>query len=257
MLRFVFSTLRGSPLALVPFALVAGGVFGVVGWVAGCSSSDGDYNSQAAPTDSGAASDSAGGNADAGSACAPASVQDFEPKWERPPAWYRNACTQEELDSFKSLCEGNAAAKYYSPACADFRKSAEHATCTACIFDTSTPKEQPALLETSLSHRLANRAACIANATNDFSASGCAAKYQALMQCQIKACTANCPLSPLGDGDFRDCTERAAVGPCKVYNEKVGSCAGADAGAAVRSCVNEPESYIVQVLCGKRPGDGG
>ncbi|WP_394850638.1 hypothetical protein LZC95_24670 [Pendulispora brunnea] len=258
MLRFVFSTLRGSRLVLVPLAFVAGGVFGVFGTVAGCSSSSDDAGPLGPKPDSGVALDGGGGSSDASSACAPASVNDFEPNWERPPAWYRGACTRDELNTFNSVCEVNTAAKYYSKACEEFRNSAEHAKCSTCIFETPTPKEQAALLETSLEHRLPNVAACIANATNDFTASGCAAKYQALVQCEIKACTANCPLSPLGDDDFRACTLRAAGGPCKAYQEKVAPCIAADAGPSFRICIdNKSEFQIVEILCGQRLNDGG
>ena len=243
---------------MLPLALVTGGVFGVFGAAAGCSSSDSDGNGSGGPVDSGNPPDTGGGgNSDASSACAPASVQDFEPKWERPPAWYRGACTTADLAAFNTACESSASAKYFSSECADFRKSADHEKCSACIFDSTT--QQAALTETSLGHRLPNISACIANASNDFSSAGCAAKYQALVQCEIAACTTNCPLSAAGDVDFFDCTKRAANGPCKPYEDKWTTCQD---GGAVQSCDGKPELgtvqvRIVQVLCGKRPNDGG
>ncbi|WP_394828475.1 hypothetical protein [Pendulispora albinea] len=268
MLRFPFSDRRRSSTRVAARAVVlalvgvaAGGAFGLG---TACTESPMYADLTAPPIPDGGRRDGSAGPADGGaSACAPASVEDFQPRWVKFQEWRPGACSTSQLEAFKVACEGpdDHLAKY-SAACTEFRKNREHAKCVACIFESDPDKVQAALLVTRSGHFVPNRPACIWNTTAGSPHAECASTYHALTQCEVEGCTTNCPLSASsGDREFVSCVDRVAQGGCQDYREKANGCdatfRSGDGGPRALACIEASEFALVDMFCGKRSPDGG
>lgn len=120
--------------------------------------------------------------------CTPADVDDFTPTWRAPHPPQPGACSADAIDRLfdKWLRGTNASRKQFE---------LEHATCFACAVSSIHDAQQgPIVRDPAHRQSETNIAACVAAIDGDYSASGCAAKVQAVEDCRRAACDSNCPV---------------------------------------------------------------
>jgi hypothetical protein len=100
---------------------------------------------------------------------------------------------------------------------------------------------------------------------SDPGALSCAKSVQALSECELAACAANCPVSDPASLDAYDlCAAHADHTGCATYYSVAASCTSAVAEAgtyAAPSCLETDfrrfYDYVVPLFCGAPPADAG
>jgi hypothetical protein len=116
--------------------------------------------------------------------CGPVTVSNFAPSWQ-PPNAHQNACTQKNIDDFRTFCLGTGDAQ----ACQSFLATAAGKACAQCILTAPTAATLGPLVDHSAQGYVSlNVAGCVAlRQGNDT----CAKVLSALEQCDDAACV-NC-----------------------------------------------------------------
>jgi hypothetical protein len=232
--------------------------------VFGCSSSSsggtpgGDDASVGAPdAKKEATTSSSGGDGsdDAAPACvALTDIGSFTPSY-KPAAAHKDACTQQNIDNFRTFCLGTGDAQ----ACQSFLATAAGKTCAQCILTQPTAAALGPLIDhTSQGFVSLNTAGCLEIAQGN---NTCAKAISALSQCDDAACV-NCKVTD--DASLQElnaCTGVSEQGACAQYVQPA-QCAdqAAEAGnAGVCLSGNDFTSgynAIVPIFC-LTTGDGG
>jgi hypothetical protein len=154
-------------------------------------------------------------------ACSPGAVQTFQPT-AYIPAVPRDACSGIDLDEFYAVCLGPSrdAGK-----CAYFQTW--HRDCYDCLLTPAGSASYGPVIRYS-GFVEANIAGCIELASHG--ALSCAESVQALQQCDLAACQANCPVSDRSSlTAFEGCATEAEMTVCKPYAAQA-SCIAEDSG---------------------------
>lgn len=166
--------------------------------------------------------------------CSPGSVTGFTPTW-KPPAKKPGTCTQTQIDSIiECLLDENAD----QTACKTTLAAAANQACQSCIVTNTPSATQYGALVVGDALVSINYAGCIALKTNDLTANGCGAKYQALGQCTTEACEFNCPVTDdISFNEYQQCAMDAESGGCATY-ATAAACADplVQSGAVAQEC---------------------
>jgi hypothetical protein len=193
-------------------------------------------------------------------ACSPAtSIDSSQIKFVPPNAPNPTACSDAQIQQLYDACFGPNAAQ--TP-CTAFINAASNKTCNTCMFSTWGTSTALGTLIDVAGVDYADTSGCIAIETGDSSSTGCAAKEQAVLACEVLACGTNCP--QVSDqttfNEWTACTSQADQGVCKTYADAV--CDLSDAGTVYTVCQNHQsfdEYYfaLAPVFCGGYPADAG
>lgn len=190
--------------------------------------------------------------------CAPGDVSTFTPSWKPPTAFNQGKCSDAQTTAFVDCLSNMPDAA----TCKTFGADAANKPCIQCAATPSTAAAYGPLIEGTVTIEV-NVAGCIANVTNDLSATGCGAKTIALSQCKQAACEPNCLLS--GDGAIFDallaCEEKSAGSSCKAFADAA-ACSDAltgDGGVAaqcnlVGATFADDAKPMVKLFCGSTSG---
>lgn len=199
-----------------------------------------------------------------GTSCQPGNVETFVPTAYRHAApTGQGACVPSDggLDPIQTYYDDCFGPSMTKAACDAFGTS--NPTCQACIESAATASAYgPLVLANGFVE--ANVAGCIeVEAPPDFA---CAQAQQALSDCELAACAANCPVvdqtSLLA---YEQCAAEADQGGCLAY-ETASLCLQAEVEAGSGSDPEAPclsttfqafYTAIVPVFCGQPTGDGG
>ncbi|MGH7286069.1 MAG: hypothetical protein ACRELY_31495 [Polyangiaceae bacterium] len=120
--------------------------------------------------------------------CAPVLPDAWTPPAFVPPVIDNTACTHQQVSDYGDKCFGSAGG------CDSFTLNAANAMCMSCLQTEVgvAPRGAVFLLEDGL-YRY-NYPGCVAIVDGDFSDNGCAAKQQAISDCQDTACSDTCPI---------------------------------------------------------------
>jgi hypothetical protein len=146
------------------------------------------------------------------STCAPASLGAWQPTWVPPAAANPTGCTPQQIDDYIAKCQPSS--NYASTECHSLRVSPANTACLACMFTT---EDQPAwgpVIIRSMDWQT-NISACLAMVDGDKTSTGCAAKYEAAMQCQAQSCYGSCAGQPFSV--FSVCLSSAWNTTCSSY----------------------------------------
>jgi hypothetical protein len=170
------------------------------------------------------------------SACSPASVATFAPRWVAPKA-HASACTSTQIASYATCLASNNPS---STDCAPWNvvDGGEDSACRACLVASSSTDGSWGPIVDFEGVRQLNVAGCIALATGVGTGVGCAGDYEDLQGCEMQACAANCASSSAA---LADCVSNADATGCSTY-VGLSSCA-ADAGLAA-SCIPASTSFV-------------
>jgi hypothetical protein len=142
-------------------------------------------------------------------ACSPGAVQTFHPT-AYVPAAPQNACTPQLIDEFYLRCLGPGR---NAVDCARFQTSSPQ--CYGCLLTPNSAATYGPVIRYS-GFVEANIAGCIELASRG--ALGCAESVQALQECDLAACQANCPVSDSASlTQFEGCATEAEMTVCKPY----------------------------------------
>jgi hypothetical protein len=147
--------------------------------------------------------------ADGSVACAPASIDSFQPVWS-PPKSTSGACTTAQIDEDYAECSPDSPVHDLS-ACRDFEVAAENARCLACLYSVEGDATQGALVILGDGGLRPNVAGCIALVDGDASATGCGAKEWAFVRCNDAVCN-HCAAETTSD-----CRTSSTIGVCADY----------------------------------------
>jgi hypothetical protein len=224
----------------------------------------GTWTSDGTATSSSSGSSGAGGSggyADAGS-CQAGSVQTFQPTAYRPAtAAWQGVCIPkggapsdggaalDPIQLFREKCLGGASAaecdqfKYDYPACAN------------CILTPDTADHYGPLIQHG-GFVTGNVAGCIE--LTDPGALSCAKSVQALSECELASCEANCPVTDTNTlNSYMDCAMNADVGGCTPYESAASACAYPLIDAGLESlCFTDFATFynsVVPLFCGPPP----
>jgi hypothetical protein len=193
----------------------------------------GGSGSSGGGTSSGGTSGSSGTVA----SCAPETVVGFSPRWI-PPAAHQGACTQQSIDLFLQSCLGPTSDQV---ACNSYLGTVVGKTCSGCIITPSSASSYGPLVEDTLSGLLhLNVAGCVALASADSSATGCAARVQASQQCGDVACKGCAPVSDPGTHDALVACERQAEHGVCASSAQAATCMSVSQSAQVARCAAMP-----------------
>jgi hypothetical protein len=213
-------------------------------------------------TDSGGTSDSSSGD-DGGTAlvCPPASTAGFQPPAYVPATANQGKCTTPEVAAFVTACGDNGTMS----SCNAWQTSnlasdaGPGTTCGNCII---APQNNGGTWVDTQGYFGPNYAACI-QLTDATHGAACAAADESLGNCQGVACD-SCTGTA---SDAQKCIAAANAGGCAQYVGAVQSACVtdfADGGAAATcspgaaSGKQDPDfTYIVTLICGGAPADGG
>jgi hypothetical protein len=256
-------------LRAVPRALVAWRVWPVPVFVAlaglvpaiGCAvvtSSPGPASSSA---DASFGSGSSSGETDAASSCHASDVLTYVQGSYQPAAAPSGACLGADgggaWDDFYEKCLGPNKA---SGDCNSYKASPENAACAACVLTPYTASQLGPILDFG-EFVGGNVAGCIEITTP--SDPSCPKAVQALTDCEIAACQANCPVSDATSLEARDaCAKDADQLGCQSFFQMAKTCRSAEADAGLAgACMNAgfKDFYdnVVPLFCGQRPVDAG
>jgi hypothetical protein len=195
-----------------------------------------------------------GGGDEAGVCAALSSVGSFTPTY-KPAAAHQDACTQGNIDNFRTFCLGTGDAN----ACQSFLATTAGKTCAQCILTQPTAAALGPLIDhTSQGFVSLNTAGCLQIAQGNDT---CAKAISALSQCDDAACV-NCKVTD--DASLQalnDCTNVADQAACAQYTGPAG-CAdqAAEAGTAGQCFAGNDftsgYNSIVPIFCLKAD-DGG
>jgi hypothetical protein len=194
------------------------------------------------------------------SACQPGDISDFKPTWKMPTPFHQGACANGGepplWEVFREACLGTSGNEAH---CQQFTDpSGPYYKCGQCIATADTVDHYGPLIVHKGWVEL-NVAGCMANAMNDPSGVKCAASVEAMRECELAACGANCPVSSEPTlAEFNTCTQAADAMLCKSYVD-ASSCVDQlpDAGD-LGKCVEDLSFQqrfddIVELFCGGSP----
>jgi hypothetical protein len=199
-----------------------------------------------------------------GTSCHPGNVETFVPTaYRHATPTGQGACLSSDggpdpIQVYYDDCFGSNMTK---AACDGF--AASNPTCQACIQSAATANAYgPLVLANGFVE--ANVAGCIEiEAPTDF---GCAQAQQALSDCELAACAANCPVVDQSSLlAYEQCAAEAAQGGCLAYEtaslclpDEVEAGAGSTPEAVCLSTTFEAfYAAIVPAFCGQTTADGG
>jgi len=152
---------------------------------------------------------------DAGGACEPHDVPDFQPAWIPPKHFYQGLCTAEQI---LKLAECTAVGS--TPSCKAFAADPANRICYGCALTGPTADHLGAMVDYRDWLIEPNYADCIANAEGDFTADGCGAMVEARHQCTLQACAA-CNADTKEDAVITEkCMDLAMDTVCKAWADK-------------------------------------
>jgi hypothetical protein len=199
-----------------------------------------------------------------GGGCAPETTIDTSQiKFIPPITPLPNGCSDAQITGLWNACFGTSATQ---TACTTFEGAAANKTCVGCMLSTWGTSTAFGTLVAISGVDYANISGCIALETGDQSATSCAAKEQAVLNCEILACSPSCPkiTDQTTFKEWTTCTTAADNGVCKTYVDGVCNLAdaGAEAGAAYQTCQNHQafQDYynaLSPIFCGGYPADAG
>jgi hypothetical protein len=189
------------------------------------------------------------------SSCRPGSVQTFQPGAYHPAtAAWQGACATNIYDPiqlFYDECLGSGATP---STCADFQKN--NAACFACILTPASADHYGPLIDNG-GFVTGNVAGCIE--LTDPGELTCAKSVQALSECELASCAANCPVSDAHSlNSYNGCAAQADTGGCGQF-EAATSCTDqlADGGTVATRCFASDFQHfynaVVPLFCGLPP----
>jgi hypothetical protein len=207
---------------------------------------------------SGGGSSSGGLSADAASACSPSDVSTYVPGAYAPAVTPSEVCLGADgaglWDAYYDACLGTAKSR---ASCDAF--TAANPGCAACILTSYSSSRLGPIIDYG-DFVGGNVAGCIEVETpGDLP---CAKAVQALTDCEIAACQANCPVSDAASLMTREsCGNDADDAGCKMLAAAADSCrlGEADAGRDTVCMMSEFRTFFDQVVplfCGRLPGSG-
>jgi hypothetical protein len=253
-------------LRAVPFALrergfgswlAASAILAVVAPVLGCSavktSASGELTT-VGPDGSGGASGGSIG-ADAASSCHASDVSTYVPATYQsavaPSAACLGADGGETWDAFFEACLGPDKSK---ASCDAFTATPSNAACAACVLTSYMSDRLGPIIDYG-DFVGGNVAGCIELTTPaDLS---CAEEVQALTNCEIAACEANCPVSDEASLAAREsCSSNVDALGCYSFNQSASSCRAVEADAGVAgpcmdAAFNDFYEAVVPLFCGR------
>ena len=131
-----------------------------------------------------------------------------------PPAPFKQAaCSDAQIDAFYTAC---LASPIDAATCTAFVGA--NGACSSCLQSQETDATYgPVIWHASNKYYTTNVAGCIANAEHDTTTTGCAASYQAILQCNETACEA-CFAGANGSfANFVSCQQAAIKDVCLTY----------------------------------------
>jgi hypothetical protein len=207
-------------------------------------------------------SSSGGGFAEDGSAtsCHASDVLTYVPGTYRPATPPSDACLGADggqtWDEFFDACLGP---NKTPDACSDYKASPSNAACAACVLTPYSAAHLGPILDYG-EFVGENTAGCIELAVPG-DPSSCANAVQALTDCEVAACQANCPVSDTTSLSARQqCSTDADSTGCRLFFEAASSCQAAEADAGRASaCMNGAfqafYDAVVPLFCGQATAD--
>jgi hypothetical protein len=205
---------------------------------------------------------SGGGYGDA-SSCQPGSVQTFQPTAYRPAtAAWQGVCIPnpgapsdggapvDPIHLFHDMCLGAASATQ----CDEFKH--DYPACASCILTPDTADHYGPLIQHG-GFVTGNVAGCLE--LTDPGELSCAKSVQALDECELASCEANCPVTDTGTfNNYMSCAMNADVGGCTPYESAAEACAYplTDAGPESTCFVSDFTTFyysVVPLFCGPPP----
>ena len=188
--------------------------------------------------------------------CPPAPVTSFAPAWKPPGASKSGACTTTQISTFFDACLGPSS---NANGCAAFSQA--NTSCVSCLqSDDTSAQYGPVVWHSSRLYYTTNIAGCIADVQADAGASGCAAAYQAVVQCKESACS-SCLSAQNPDFTRYSACENQAGTECQSYITKLTSTCGTglkDPSNPVAVCIppsgdTAQDAYLrlAPVFCGQ------
>jgi hypothetical protein len=201
----------------------------------------------------GSASSSGGGGTDAGSACSPADVSSYVPSAYAAAQTPSDSCLAGDggslWEAYYDACLGPAKS---SASCNAF--SAANAACAACILTSYSAGRLGPIIDYG-DFVGGNVAGCIQVLSP--TELPCARSVQALTDCEIVACQANCPVSDATSLTAREsCGDLADSTGCTTYSAAATSCQSAETDAGLDSpcTITGFKAFydaVVPLFCGK------
>jgi hypothetical protein len=227
----------------------------------GAGPSGGDSSDAPSSSSSGSSSGAGSGSSSGGgvfsdaNACSPGSVQTFQPGPYRPAtAAWQGACVATSLgdpiQAFYDACLGNSAT---NDLCAAF--ATDYTACAACILTPDTADHYGPLINHG-GFVTGNIAGCLE--LTDPGQLSCAKSVQALSQCELASCQANCPVADAPSLDaYNACAAQADETGCMSFSTAA-SCADwlPDASGAAACLVSDFKQFydaVVPLFCGSPP----
>jgi hypothetical protein len=186
-------------------------------------------------------------------------------KWIPPNMPSATACTDVQVAGYYTDCLGSTAT---SAACNAFTSATGNKNCITCLSSVAYTSSTYGALVAYGGVDYANTGGCIAIELNDYTATGCGAKNEAVAECEYAACATQCPMitDQTTFMEYTTCTAAADMGVCASYiNAQCdlspdGGVDGAAAAAANCFYSNFQEYYQAfgVLFCGGQPApDGG
>ena len=257
---------------LASLLVCAAFVAGAFTTFASCSSSDdssatdsGTGDETAVRFDSGG-SDSGGDDSstteeDSATSCQPVALA--TPPTYVPPRAQQAACSQDQIDGFKSSCLTSPT----GAGCTTYKTA--NPTCYACLDSTSTdPTRGPIVYYANRAIGTLNVSGCFGLLLGDTSPNSCAAADELLRDCEEAACEVSCDVAHNTSNltAFNACKKAAESTVCSSYLPADSNrCAGIIADASpVALCYGTSGETFAQrfndlalLFCGAAPSDGG
>jgi hypothetical protein len=200
-------------------------------------------------------------SADAGSSCHPSAVLTYVPPTYEPAEAPSTACLGADggsaVEDFFDACLGPNKSK---EACSDYNAVPSNAACAACVLTPYNADRLGPILDYG-EFVGGNVAGCIERtAPADLS---CARAAQALTDCEVAACQANCPVTDATSLAAREaCSTEADANGCSSYLAIASACRSteADAGLALpctNVAFNDFYDAVVPYFCGVALLDAG
>lgn len=188
----------------------------------------------------------ADGGTDGGSAaplvCPPQPVAGFTPMpWKGPTPAHQKKCSQQQAQMVASCLMTTVGA---TPSCDSFMTAYANGPCIQCALSSAAADRHGPIIDDGMGY-YTNPAGCVATLDGDTSATGCGAKYEALLECEIAACNA-CKT----DQDFGACAAAADEGVCSAYAAG-NHCALLYGGTCVGTSPVDEAQKLVLFTCGQ------
>jgi hypothetical protein len=249
----VVRALRPVCVTLVALALAQGCTVEPV--VSSLPSDGSTWTSDGGTSSGGGSSGSSGGAYGDANSCQPGSVQTFQPTAYHPAtaAWQGVCLPQGGIDPiqlFLSHCLGGASAAL----CDEFKQT--YPDCASCILTPDTADHYGPLIQHG-GFVTGNVAGCLE--LTDPGALSCAKSVQALDECELASCEANCPVTDATSfGNYSNCAMQASGNGCGAFQTAAETCTEplADAGPESICLINDFATFydsVVPLFCGPPP----